>query len=407
MQATFTSLGTPPGQYAIEITGSAGGYTANALVELTIVTKQTPEVTLSISAGPENGGTTSPSPGNYSISQGVTKVVTAIPWSGWRLDQWLVNGTPSGNGSLIEVEMSANVLVSAVFAPGEAATTSSTVSFSNAGYSGLTISVDGQSYPLPASFSWPIGSEHKVTATSLALDGNLSRETFMGWGGAQVSTNPTMRLDVEGSSNYYPIYQSEYLVPFVFSDCNGKSLAAQGVTIEESGGTPVSLGSNLRTWLTAGPVYRVVAATWNAISFSSSQLGSVQFVVTGPNTVALVLPVCNLNVRVSDLFGLPVSGAQVFLQFGDSPQFYAKTNSQGIAEFPQVPEGPYSGDIYYMGTSSQITANSATGNQLLVTVALSYPLFLSGIAFGVVFVGAFVLRRKRHKSQKAEIVFFS
>lgn len=62
------------------------------------------------------GGTTIPSPGEHSYSQGSTAEVTAIPDSGYRFDHWELDGSYPGHQNLITVTMDTDHTLHAVFA---------------------------------------------------------------------------------------------------------------------------------------------------------------------------------------------------------------------------------------------------------------------------------------------------
>jgi len=112
----------------------------------------------------------------------------------------------------------------------------------------------------------------------------------------------------------------------------------------------------------------------------------------------VTLPVCDTTIQVDDLYGLPIGGAQVFLQFDNMTEFFAQTNPQGAAYFPQVPEGPFVARIYYLGTSGQVSGSSDSERILTATLVLSYPLIYTLVAFIAIAVSVIAMRRfRRHK----------
>jgi hypothetical protein len=182
----------------------------------------------------------------------------------------------------------------------------------------------------------------------------------------------------------------------VFTDSNGAKLDVQGVVLQDSSGAGASLGTQFQSWLKPGTIYHVAAVTWEGVSFPASQLRSTTFVVHGPESISIVLPVYNLSVRVSDYFGYPISGAQLFLNYADGAQFYAVSNAEGAATL-QVPQGQYSADVYYLGMSSHLSAGSDSDGVLRVTVALSYPILLSVWVFAVLLTATVLMRRSRRR----------
>jgi hypothetical protein len=71
-----------------------------------------PKYTLNISS--TGGGTTQPAPGAYQYDEGSTVVVTAIPYSGYFFDYWLLNGAKYTDNP-ITVKMTSDVTLVAYF----------------------------------------------------------------------------------------------------------------------------------------------------------------------------------------------------------------------------------------------------------------------------------------------------
>lgn len=63
-----------------------------------------------------SGGSTNPTPGNYSYTYGTNLTVTAAPDDGYRLSSWLLDGSPAGNSTNMNVTMNSDHTIEAVFA---------------------------------------------------------------------------------------------------------------------------------------------------------------------------------------------------------------------------------------------------------------------------------------------------
>lgn len=81
----------PPGEYTVKIV-TATGVEAYAALPLSKAAQQ-PRVTITVSVDPQDGGTTDPPPGEYSVAAGSTVTVRAEPNPGYAFAKWLVNGS--------------------------------------------------------------------------------------------------------------------------------------------------------------------------------------------------------------------------------------------------------------------------------------------------------------------------
>jgi hypothetical protein len=61
------------------------------------------------------GGTTNPTPGNYSYPQGTHVTVTATPDEGYQLSIWLLDGSFAGSSNNITITMCSNHTIKAIF----------------------------------------------------------------------------------------------------------------------------------------------------------------------------------------------------------------------------------------------------------------------------------------------------
>ena len=72
-------------------------------------------VTFTLSIRATTGGTTNPVPGDYVYNAGTVVPVTAVPNTGYQLDHWLFDGESIGKADTVNVTMSANHTLQAVF----------------------------------------------------------------------------------------------------------------------------------------------------------------------------------------------------------------------------------------------------------------------------------------------------
>jgi hypothetical protein len=319
--------------------------------------------------------------------------IDAVPYTDWHLGYWVVNGVSAGNGTQLKLVLTKNYVVSPVFAPSPPSPQTASLSFLNGNGMNSSLTVDGHHYKLPVTFSWLVGSSHSVSAPAIVMNNAGLRDVFTGWDGFPYTNSPNLTLIVSGDTAISPVYETQYLTSFNFVDCSGKAAVPQLVTLQTSSGT-VSVRNGASMWLEANTVYEVKSAYWDGVDVASSS-NVLAFTTSSSRTLTLSLPVCLAQVKVSDIFGMPVSNATVVLSFPNETQLSSSTDAQGVASFPQSPEVPYSATIQYLGMSYEVPGSGTMNSSTNVTIVLSYPLLYAVLAFLILLSGVAVVRRTR------------
>jgi len=110
--------------------------------------------------------------------------------------------------------------------------------------------------------------------------------------------------------------------------------------------------------------------------------------------------VYNLKVKVTDLYGLPVSGVRVTAVLSNGTAVAAQSGSGGISVSTQVPQGTFTGSVSYLLQTSSISGNAAQASTTPVSakIYISLNVILS-IIIVIVCIVAFVFWRRRRKAQ--------
>ncbi|MEM3729049.1 MAG: NosD domain-containing protein [Candidatus Bathyarchaeia archaeon] len=150
---------------------------SSSLIEVSMTSNHTlhavftpipPYYNLTISTTP--GGTTNPAPGTYTYVNGATITITAIPEENYVFGYWLLDGINIGSQNPIEVLMTANHALQAVF--------------QQVFHLTITSTTEGTTNPAPGTYTYTLGVQLNVTAipnTGYAfaywlLDGNKRTE---------------------------------------------------------------------------------------------------------------------------------------------------------------------------------------------------------------------------------------
>jgi hypothetical protein len=395
------SSSATPGTYEVSVGGTSGGLVASASFELTITAPPSaPPATFiaRVSVSPSEGGTTDPAPGDLRLQANQLLTVTALPSAGWSLSEWLVDGSSAGNGTRLSFFPVGNVTVEARFSQvvSEVGNKAS-VSFTAAGTGAPNVLIDGATHGLPSSFSWAVGSDHNVSAPSIIQSGPNTELVLAGWRGAVNSSSPTISFTVEKDATLVAEYQTRYLIDFAFVDSAGGPTPAQNATIYGPEGLTTVTSSNYSAWLQAGATYTPLDGTVGGVVVPVLP-GAGNFTASYPGTVTVALSVYPVSVRVVDVFGQPISGANVTLTTSGNERLTQATGKNGLATFNDVPMGWFTATYTYLGVSGSLASSVTGAHSDTVTVALSYPI----VSVAVIFVGVAAIslvRRWRRNGQ--------
>jgi hypothetical protein len=101
--------------------------------------------------------------------------------------------------------------------------------------------------------------------------------------------------------------------------------------------------------------------------------------------------------RLVDIFGMPISGAQVALTTKGGQVLNAVTDANGTVSY-SLPPGRFNATYSYLGVSGHIQNITQGQHPETVAVALSYPLISMGVAFAGTAAISGVMIWRRHNA---------
>lgn len=370
-----TSRETSAGTYELTIAGNSSNSVRTAKLFLTI-NRFSPTYYLTIRTFPAEGGTTTPAPGIYNYSENSEITIFAIPASGWTLDHWTIDGRISGNGTLIRAILTSNLTFDAFFVKATLSETPThTVSLLVIGPASAAVTIDGKEYVLPASFQWIHGSNHTITADQVILESENIRYLFAGWRGYSLSTAAEITLTVDHPYDLAINYVKQYLITITFSDASARSLEPSSFTILDEKGNKLRLEAN-QAWVEAGSRLRVTSATWMNVFVIGQELS---LIADSPTSFSVPLLVFDETVRVVDIFGRPIPGVTVQITAIGGATLTQETDEHGIAHFPSLPLGPFTGSATFLGVSTPFSSDRLGSNEITIVATLNYPLLVIGL----------------------------
>jgi hypothetical protein len=219
--------------------------------------------TLTLSSSPTAGGTISLSPQPDSVGAypaGTPVTLTAAAATGFVFKQF--TGASTNQQSPATITMNAPASVTGVFVAQQAQTTF------NTNPPGLTILVDGVSYPTPASFAWATTESHSV-AGPIQIISPGAQLVFTSWSDNSTASPRTFSGSATPVTYTLNFGQKQYLVSAQVSPSLSGTVTGTG-------------------WYTAGAQATLQATAAQGFNFGSYSGGvtstqkSVQFTVTGP-----------------------------------------------------------------------------------------------------------------------------
>jgi hypothetical protein len=105
-----------------------------------------------------------------------------------------------------------------------------------------------------------------------------------------------------------------------------------------------------------------------------------------------------VQLRLVDIFGMPISGAQVALTAKGGKVLNGVTDSNGTVTYDNVPQGMVNATYSYLGVSGHVQNVTQGQHPETVTVALSYPIISVGAVGGGTAAISGVVAWRRHRS---------
>jgi len=206
-------------------------------------------------------------------------------------------------------------------------------------------------------------------------------------------STPTITIDSAKQVTF--VSGTQYLVAFLFTDSSGTvPISPESFTITLNGVQQTL--SAPKYWFDSETNLNVTSITWEGVEVQP--VGTSGLRLTGPATVNVRTEVYQASLKVTDLFGFPVSGAKVSLTFLNKTSTTVSTAGNGIALLGLLPAGTYRATVNNLGGSTSVFLNPSAKAQAVVDVTISY-LVIVIILVVVLLISASVvviIIRRRH-----------
>jgi len=265
----------------------------------------------------------------------------------------------------------------------------------------VSATVDGTTYPLPATFNWVAGSQHTVSVLNATTPATDARYMFFGWTGYTVSASAQLSFVVTGDGQLTANYRKQLFDKFEFESADGVSVIPSSVTLLGPSGQ-ISVPVTGRVWLDANSNYSLVGVIWSNITVGPA-VQSYTTLVTKDLTTTYKIPltIYRETIKVTDIFGLPFRGASVTITGANGSQTSHLTDGKGVVTV-ELPLGTYSADVLYFGVRVSSRDSSLGSHNVDVSLPLNYPTILALTVSLGTYGGYLVRRGMKRRQQDAE-----
>ena len=310
-----------------------------------------------------------------------------------------------GQASLLPREASGSFVVSVTANQPHAIDITPVVQYRFAYSGGFNVTLSSQSPTVDGFYD----ADSSVTATSGYIGDvvpNQQRDALTGYtldsatesiarNDSGTFTTPPIVFDTYHTLTFQSVRQ--YFVEFAFRDSSGSTpIAPSALEIDES-----VLGQQevptFNLWLDNGTTFTVSSVTWEGVDVKPLSLSTYD--VSSPQNVTIDSRIYSASMKVTDVFGLPVQGADVAAKLVNGTTATRTTNSSGLASFGLIPIGTYQATISYLGVSASTSADASIRSEAVTTVYLSIPVLGAVSIVAALAVGALLIRRRSGSKQ--------
>lgn len=160
----------------------------------------------------------------------------------------------------------------------------------------------------------------------------------------------------------------------------------------------------MKVWLDNGTSFRVVSVIWEGVDVKPQDL--TRLTLNGPTSMVFRTRVFDATMRVTDGFGIPVSGASADIALANGTTISRIAAADGTITMSMIPLGTYEATIAHLGASTQIAGDASVQRETTVQVLLSYPVIgtFAAIIVAPIIAIAFLLRTYGSRKRSAKPV---
>jgi hypothetical protein len=204
------------------------------------------------------------------------------------------------------------------------------------------------------------------------------RLAFISWSNG--NKNGTMREEISSPTSLSARFGRQYLLDISAKDSQGNPISVSYFVINGN----QSSGS---AYLSENSAYSLTGAYYKGVLLPEN----LTLQVSHPSTVNVSLPVYDVKVRTTDLFGLPVN-ASVTLVYKNATSSQAYSGSAGTLQVADVPYGASNVAASYSGVT--VRASTLDGNEASMVFVSMTDVVVVAVLLAVAAVAALRFKRR-------------
>ncbi len=198
---------------------------------------------------------------------------------------------------------------------------------------------------------------------------------------------------------------AQYEVTFQFFDALGRNPVVPSDVQLGIGNTTVDV-QGPSAWIANGTAFSIINVTWEGAGVGPTPPPSYR-VEAAPLNVTVETRVYQASLKMVDLLGLPLSGAQVSMTLANGTTVMGTTKPDGTFSVAMVPLGTFTAKVSSLGSSAQVVGDAASSQPVAegrVILSLTSLFAIVAVAAAAAISGVVFLRlRKRGKGATAQV----
>ncbi len=243
------------------------------------------------------------------------------------------------------------------------------------------------------------GSIALISINPIYAHGNSTRRVFVGWEGDVVSPKPTVEVYVDGPKTLRARWKTQYACSFKFMDALGARALYPPLKATLALGSEVVVIDGASTvWLDAG-CWRLVEVVWQGVDVKPMDVDVL--VVDKPKSFTLLCRVYDLELSVTDVFGVPVEGAQVEVVLPNNTVVKVAASREGLVHLSMIPAGRFKAAVSFLWQRGEVEGEVPSPRVEVKLPLSALSLAILALTASSTLCGVAVYaRRQRHKTPK-------
>ena len=216
---------------------------------------------------------------------------------------------------------------------------------------------------------------------------STERLAFYSWDNGNQSS--VLQLQIGGPTQVQAQYRKQYLTSFAAKDTYGTYVKPPQFYLYNA-----SVGSS--SFLFSQTPYVITS-----VNYQGTQIPlNITFNVTMPETEIVILPLYNVKVTTTDIFGIPVNATEQ-LQFANKTRIVDFTGPSGEVMIDDVPYGNVTGNATYLGIREAIDVRNGAYADVIFVSRYAVLAFVAALVISTIM---FVILSRRHDTPHNKVI---